>query len=62
MLRTLILSPYFSLKELFCYFKMDKLQEKLVGELSCFDLRMYRNKYDVPIIYIFDIFFSIVLC
>lgn len=52
LLRTLILSPYFSLKELSYYLKMDRLQEKLVGELSCFDLRMYGNKYDVPTIYI----------
>lgn len=52
LLRTLLLSPFFSFKELPYYFKMDKLQEEIIKELSCFDLRTYGNKYDVPIVYI----------
>lgn len=52
LLRTLLLSPYFSFKELPYYLKTDKLQEKLIRELSCFDLRTFGNKYNVPIIYI----------
>lgn len=52
LLRTLLLSPYFSFKELPYYLKIDKLQEKLIRELSYFDLRTYGNKYEVPIIYI----------
>lgn len=52
LLRILFLSPYFSFRELPYYLKMDKLQEKLISEMACFDLRTYGYKYDVPIIYI----------